>query len=136
MTIHHSDTALQRDTGLDGLATRVLDGAFAVHRGLGPGLMECVYEACLCHELGKAGIPHLRQLRIPITYDGTEIDADLRLDLLVDRRLIVEIKAVEALVPIHTAQVLTYLKITGHRLGLLINFNTTLLKTGIKRIAL
>jgi GxxExxY protein len=127
---------MKAQTDLDLLASRVLDGAFAVHRALGPGLLESVYEVCLCHELQKAGIRHLRQVKVPIFYDGAELDAELRLDLLVESCLVVEIKAIEILATIHMAQMLTYLKITGHHLGLLINFNATLLKTGIKRVVL
>ena len=134
--VHRGGAAARRDDDLDGLVTSVLDGAFAVHRELGPGLLESVYEACLCHELRKRGIPHRCQVMVPIRYDGTNIDAGLRLDLLVDERLIVELKAVESLAPIHTAQVLTYLKITGHHLGLIINFHVPHLRDGIRRVIL
>jgi GxxExxY protein len=118
------------------IASAVMDAAFRVHRALGPGLLESVYETCLCHELRKAGIPFQHQLHLPIVYDGLRLDAGLRLDLLVDESLIVELKAVECLLPLHEAQLLTYLKLTNKRLGLLFNFNTTLLKDGFKRIVL
>lgn len=118
------------------LATQVLDGAFAVHRALGPGLLEGVYETCLCHELSKRGIQHQRQVAMPIVYDGISLETGLRLDILVDNCLIVELKAVEKTIPLYAAQLLTYLKLTHIRLGLLINFNVPVLKGGIRRIAL
>jgi GxxExxY protein len=114
----------------------VLDAAFRFHRTLGPGLLESVYEACLCHELRKLELPFQRQLVIPIVYDGLRIDAGLRLDLLVDDCVIVELKAVESLTPLYDAQLLTYLKLANQRLGLLLNFNVSLLKDGVKRIVL
>lgn len=116
------------------LARAVLDAAFAVHSKLGPGLLESVYEKCLAIELAKAKVRHCCQARAPIEYDGHTIDCDLRLDLLVGDQVVVELKAVELLLPIHEAQLFTYLKITGCRLGLLINFNVPHLKDGIKRI--
>lgn len=117
-------------------AEAVVDAALAVHRSLGPGLLESVYETCLAHELQKRGRAVQRQLSLPVFYDGIRLDAGLRLDLVVDGCVVVEIKAVEQLLPVHKAQVLTYLKLTGHRLGLLVNFNSPLLKYGIRRIAL
>jgi GxxExxY protein len=114
----------------------VVDAALTVHRALGPGLLESVYEVCLAHELEKRGVRVLRQIALPVLYDGVRLDAGLRLDMLVDDCLVVELKAVEQILPVHHAQVLTYLKLTGHRLGLLINFNTPLIRDGIKRIAL
>jgi GxxExxY protein len=115
---------------------RLLDVAFLVHRNLGPGLLESVYETCVCHELTKLGISFQRQLVLPIAYDGLLIDAGLRLDLLVAEEVIAEIKAIETVLPVHEAQLMTYLKLTGKRLGFLINFNVPLLKSGIKRIVL
>ncbi len=117
-------------------AAAVVDAAFAVHSALGPGLLESVYEVCLRHELEKRDRHVQRQVSLPVVYDGVRLDAGLRLDMVVDRCLIVEIKAVEQLLPVHKAQVLTYLKLTGHRLGLLINFNTQLIRHGIRRVAL
>jgi GxxExxY protein len=117
-------------------ASVVVDAAFAVHKVLGPGLLESVYEACLAHELAKRGVRFERQVTLPVEYDGIRLDAGLRLDLLVERCLVVELKSVLDLMPIHEAQLLTYLKLTGHRLGLLINFNVPLIRDGIKRIAL
>ncbi len=115
-------------------AREVVDAAIQVHRSLGPGLLESVYEVCLCHELGKRNVPFERQLSLPVVYDGVRLDAGLRLDILVAGCVVIELKAVEKLIPLHEAQLLTYLKLTGHRLGLLINFNSPLLKDGLQRI--
>ena len=120
----------------DEVAKEIVDSAFKVHRELGPGLLESVYETCLEHELGKRGLEVRRQVSFPVIYDGERLDAGLRLDLLIEDRVIVEIKAVENHKPLFEAQVLTYLKLTQKRLGLLINFNVALIKNGIKRIAL
>ena len=114
----------------------VVDASYRIHSRLGPGLLESVYESCLFYELTNKGLQVRRQTLVAIKYDDIEIDAGLRLDLLVNDCLIVELKSVESILPIHHAQVLTYLKLTGHRLGLLIDFNVPLIKTGIKRIAL
>jgi GxxExxY protein len=114
----------------------VLDAAFEVHRRLGPGLLESVYEVCLCHELAKRRISFQSQVSLPVLYDSIRLDAGLRLDLLVEDQLVVELKAVEKLIPLHEAQLLTYLKLSGKRLGLLLNFNTALLKDGVKRVVL
>jgi GxxExxY protein len=118
------------------IAKATLDAAFAVHKALGPGLLESVYEVCLCHELSRRGIPFRSQVSLPVVYEGVRLDAGLRLDLLVEESVIVELKAVEKHNPLFDAQLLTYLKLTGHRLGLLLNFNVVLLKDGIKRIVL
>lgn len=120
----------------DAVARQVVDAAFAVHKNLGPGLLENVYEVCLVHELKKRGLAVQQQIALPIYYDDIRLDAGLRLDLLVNQAVIVELKAVEKLLPVHKAQALTYLKLTGHRLALLINFNVPLIKDGIERIAL
>lgn len=119
---------------LDRLAKVVVDASFKVHMELGPGLLEGVYEVCLAHELVKRGLKVERQLALPVLYDGVKIEAGLRLDILVGDKLIVELKAVENLQPVHKAQVLTYLKLSNRRLGMLINFNVPLIKEGIKRI--
>lgn len=121
---------------VDAVARQIVDAALAVHRFLGPGLIESVYEVCLCYELSQRGVSFESQLSVPVHYKGIRLDADLRLDLLVEGCVIVELKAVEKLLPIFEAQLLTYLRLTGKRLGLLINFNVPLLKDGIKRIAL
>jgi len=118
------------------LAKAVVDAAFKVHTALGPGLLESIYEACLVHELRKRGIPVETQVKIPVVYDGVKLETDLRIDLIVDKRLLVEVKAVDEMNRVFKAQVLTYLKLTGLRLGLLINFNVTLIKNGIERVIL
>lgn len=118
------------------IASQIVDAAFKVHKVLRPGLLESVYEACLCHELTKRGIPFRRQLELPVVYDGIRLDAGLRLDLLVNECVIVELKAVEKHNSLFEAQLLTYLKLTGYRLGLLIHFNVELIKNGIQRIVL
>ena len=121
---------------LSALSGEVIDAAIKVHRHLGPGLLESVYERCLCHELLCRGIPFKSQLAIPILYEGIVIDSGLRIDLVVDGKLIVELKAVERLIPLHASQILTYLKLSSLRLGLLLNFNVPVLRDGIKRLAL
>ena len=121
---------------LNRLSGRVVHAAYRVHETLGPGLLENVYEVCLVHELTKMGINSERQVPLPVIYDDTKLDAGFRIDVLVERQLVVELKAVEALLPVHQAQVLTYLKLSGHRLGLLLNFNVAVLKDGIRRVIL
>ena len=118
------------------IAKAIIVSAFRVHSSLGPGLLESVYETCLAYELKKRGLKFLRQIDLPITYDDQRLNSGLRLDLLVEDTVIVELKAVEILKPVHEAQILTYLKLSGKRLGLLINFNVTGLKSGIRRFAL
>ena len=116
------------------IAAAIVDAAFKVHSTLGPGLLESVYEACLCHELRQREVPFQSQVALPVIYDSARLEAGLRLDLLVANQVIVELKAVETMVPLFDAQLLTYLKLTGLRLGLLINFNVRLIKDGIRRI--
>ena len=123
-----------KDDETERLAAELVDAALKVHRNLGPGLLESVYEACLCHELFLREIPFKRQVSVPIIYEGVTLDAGLRLDIVVADRIVVEIKAVERLIPLFDAQVLTYLKLTRMELGLLINFNVSLIKNGIRRI--
>lgn len=120
----------------DPLSNRVIGLAIEVHRHLGPGLLESAYEACLAHELHAAGIACERQKDLPVRYKGLELDCAYRIDLLVDGALVLELKSVERLLPIHEAQLLTYLKLTGVRTGLLINFNVPFLKDGLKRMVL
>jgi GxxExxY protein len=120
---------------LDDVGECILGCALKVHKAFGPGLLEGVYEACLAHELRKAGQAVGRQLIMPIVYDGLALDAGYRLDLLVADRVVVEVKAVEKLADIHRAQLLSYLRLGGYRLGYLINFNVVLLKDGICRVA-
>ena len=123
------------DNEIDRLAHAVIGAAIEVHRLLGPGFLESVYEAALCAELTLRRIPFTRQQMIAISYKG-QIVGESRLDLLVGAGLVVELKAVEAIAAIHSAQVISYLKITGFQLGLLINFNVPVLKDGIKRVVL
>src|SRR5262249_9334944 len=118
------------------IGAAVLDAAFQVHRNLGPGLLESVYQACMRRELSKRDIPFEFEQSLPIEYDGVSLETGLRLDLFVARSIIVELKAVEKLIPLYEAQLLTYLKLTGTRLGFLINFNVQLLKDGIQRMVL
>lgn len=114
----------------------VVDAALAVHKALGPGLLESTYEICLAHELERRGFTVLRQVGLPVVYDEVKLEAGYRIDLMVEGDVIVEIKSVEAIAPVHEAQVLTYLKLSERRLGYLINFNVALLKQGIKRMIL
>jgi GxxExxY protein len=124
------------DSEVEKLAQIVVDAAFKLHSTLGPGLLEGVYEAFLSHELRLRGLKVEKQVLLPLTYEGMTLDAGLRLDLLVEDRLVVELKAVEALLKVHQAQLKTYLKLSGHPLGLLINFNVPLIKDGIERVIL
>ncbi|HUW56327.1 MAG TPA: GxxExxY protein [Planctomycetota bacterium] len=118
----------------DRIAAAVVDAAYHVHAALGPGLLESVYEACLCHELKKRGFSFKTQVAVPVVYDGVKLDAGLRLDILVADCVIVELKAVEKTNPLFEAQLLTYLKLSNHRLGLLVNFNVPVIREGIRRI--
>ena len=120
----------------DETAKAIVDCAFKVHSTLGPGLLESVYEACLVYELEKRDLSVDRQVNVPVMYDGRRFNTGLRLDLLVDDCVVVELKAVEKLLPLFNAQLLTYLKLSDKRLGLLINFNVPVIKDGIKRFAL
>lgn len=117
------------------IADGVVDAAFLVHRHFGPGLLENAYEVCLAHELISTGFNVERQVALPLVYRDVKLDAGYRLDLWVERKVIIEVKAVEELHPVHMAQMLTYLKLTGNRLGLIINFHSTLLKNGMRRVA-
>lgn len=137
--MNHQGTKTPREAisvEVDQVATQIVDAAFSVHTKLGPGLLESVYEICLTHELERKGLKTLRQLTLPIFYDDLSLDSGLRLDMLVNDSVVVELKAVEKILPIHYSQLLTYLKLSGHRLGLLINFNSPLIKDGITRLAL
>lgn len=121
---------------LDAIARSIVDCSFKVHRTLGPGLLERVYEACLCYELENAGYQVDRQVLVPVIYGGLTFDEGFRLDLLVENSIICEIKAVEKHNAVWEAQLLSYMKLSGKRLGFLINFNVPLLKAGIKRMIL
>ena len=121
---------------LNQITAATIGAAMEVHKELGPGLLESVYEVCLAYELQQRGLKVKRQTPLPVRYQGIDLDCGFRLDLLVEESVLVELKAVEKLQPIHEAQVLTYLKLSGCKLGLLINFNTKVLKDGIHRLAL
>ncbi len=114
----------------------IIGAAIEVHRVLGPGLLESAYEECLCRELALRGVPFERQQPLPVNYKGLALDCGYRLDLLVSRLVVVEIKAVDKLLPIHEAQLLTYLRLGDWKVGLLINFNVPILKEGIRRCVL
>ena len=118
------------------LTERVIGLAIDVHRILGPGLLESAYEECLCSELRRAGISHVRQKPLPVIYKDVQLDCGYRMDLVVDGQLIVEIKTVERVLPIHEAQILTYLRLSGCKIGLLMNFNSVRLKDGLRRFVL
>lgn len=136
-----SQQAREEHQGIQALSSRlervgraIIGAGLQVHRELGPGLLESSYEHCLCYELAKEGLPFRRQVSLPLRYDGQDLDAGYRLDLLVDERVIVEVKSVEALSRLHEAQILTYLKLSGHRLGYLLNFNVPMFRQGIRRV--
>ena len=120
-------------TGL-ALSQRVIGLAMEVHRHLGPGLLESAYEQCLCYELQRADIAYQRQVSVPVSYKGVQLDCGYRMDVLVERELVREIKATEKLIPLHEAQLLSYLRLANMRVGLLMNFNSILLKDGIRRM--
>jgi GxxExxY protein len=115
------------------LTYRIIGLAMRVHRRLGPGLLESVYHRCLCHEFAQAGVPFRQQVRLPIRYDDIEIESGYQADIVVGGEVILELKAVEHLTPLHDAQLLTYLRVSSCRIGLLINFNTVSLTDGIHR---
>jgi GxxExxY protein len=116
------------------ITERVIGAAMKVHTALGAGCLESTYDACIRYQLTKDGTAFKHQLRLPVLYDGVQVDAGYRIDFLVENCVIVELKAVEKLLPLHTAQVLTHLKLSGHQVGLLINFNVAHLRDGIKRV--
>ncbi len=115
------------------LSSAIIGAAIRVHRELGPGLLESAYEACLAHEFACQGLPFKRQVALPVRYRGIEVDAGYRLDMVVADAVVLELKAVESLLPIHEAQLLTYLRLSGYSVGLLMNFNVPRLRDGIVR---
>ena len=119
---------------LNRVTSQIIGSAIDVHRALGPGLLESAYEACLAYELAQRGLNVEQQKPLPVIYKGVSLDAGYRLNLLVDRSVVVELKAVESLNSLHKAQLLSYLKLSGLKLGLLINFNVQVLKNGIQRV--
>jgi GxxExxY protein len=134
--LNHKDTKDTKDARerSDHLSNEIIGAAIEVHRALGPGLLESVYEECLARELTLRGLHIRRQVAVPLEYKGGRLECTYRLDLVVEDLVVVEIKAVDRLEPVHEAQVLTYLRLTGRWLGLPINFNTPLLKNGIRRL--
>lgn len=141
--MNHRDTETQRGTqrvpipsAVNEISGVVVDAAFHVHQTLGPGLLESVYEQCLEYELADRGLDVKRQVQVPLVYKELQFDCGFRIDLLVNDEVVVEVKAVEVVLPIHLAQILTYLKITENRVGLLINFNQTKIKNGVHRLVL
>ncbi len=118
----------------DKLSREIIGAAIEVHKYLGPGLLESAYEECLCRELSLRDLPFERQKAVPVEYKGVKLDCGYRLDVVVDKLVVLELKAINALESIHDAQLITYLKLTGLKLGILINFNVPVLKNGIKRI--
>jgi GxxExxY protein len=118
------------------LTEKIIGAAIEVHKTIGPGLLESAYEECLAHEMRIRGLNFERQVPLPVVYKGVTLDCGYRLDFLVERAVVVELKAVESLQPIHEAQVLTYLKLGGWTVGLVINFNVPVLRDGIKRVVL
>ena len=116
------------------MSEAVIGACVEVHRRVGPGLLEAVYERCLCHELGLRGIDFARQVTVPVVYKGLELDATYRIDLVVEKKLIVELKSVEKLLPVHYAQLRTYLRVSGIYAGLVVNFNVALLRQGLRRL--
>jgi GxxExxY protein len=122
-----------RDDVPNDLTEAIIGAAIAVHRTLGPGLLESTYEACLVHELRERGLETERQKPLPVDYHGVHIDCGYRIDLLVENQVIVELKAVDRVLPIHEAQILSYVRLSKYKVGLLINFNVKLLRNGIRR---
>src|SRR5258706_11850641 len=135
MNTHHGDTEARRVIGLlsEALTEGIIGAAIEVHQQLGPGLLESVYEECLCQELRLRNVPFLAQVKLAIIYKGLKTNGKYRIDLIVADEVVVELKAVERLLSVHEPQLLTYLKLTGKRVGLVINFNVPILHRGIMR---
>jgi len=130
---HALSTGDEKDSA-NKITSEIIGAAIEVHKVLGPGLLESAYEECLCHELGIRGVAFKRQVPLPMEYKGIKLDCGYRLDLVVEDRVIVELKSVNKIDPIHKAQLLTYLRLKRARLGLIINFNVAVLKDGVRRI--
>jgi GxxExxY protein len=135
MNTHHRDTEARSSSGLlsESLTEAIIGAAIDVHRQLGPGLLESVYEECMSEELRLRGVPFKCQVELPVVYKGPETSGKYRIDLVVGDEVVVELKAIERLLSVHEAQLLTYLRLTGKRVGLLINFNVSVLHKGIMR---
>ncbi|HEY1933808.1 MAG TPA: GxxExxY protein [Acetobacteraceae bacterium] len=129
----HKDTKTAQSGVFMRVSGQVIGLAIEVHRQLGPGLLESAYEECLCQELREAGLPFAQQVALPIIYKGRRLSFEYRMDIVVEPGLVLEIKSVARLLPLHEAQLLTYLRLSGHRVGLLMNFNCPVLKDGIRR---
>ena len=132
-TAHHGDTEARRKLVLEDLTEQILGAAIEVHKQLGPGLLESAYEECLCHELHLRGISFKRQVPLSVHYKGLKLDCGFKLDIVVEDSVILELKCVEKVLPIHEAQWLTYLKMTGKKVGFVLNFNVAALSRGIVR---
>ena len=117
------------------ITENIIGSAIKVHTALGPGLLESTYKVCLVHELSKLGLTAYSEVALPVVYDGIRLDAGYRIDILVENTVIVELKSVERILPIHEAQIISYLRLSGKKIGLLINFNVRLLRDGIRRLA-
>ena len=131
--IHHGGTETRRKLILEDLTQEIIGAAIEVHRELGPGLLESACEECLYHELHLRGLTFERQVPLPVLYKGLRLDCGYRLDVVVENAVVLELKSVERVLPVHEAQLLTYLKLTGKRVGFIINFNVPVLKDGIVR---
>ena len=127
-------TSVPRLSRLNQLTEQIIGAAIEVHRQTGPGLMESVYEECLCYELSQLGLAFQRQVHLPLSYKGINLDCGFKMDLLVEDSVVLELKTVDQLLPVHSAQLLTYLKLSGKKVGLLINFNESVLTKGLKRL--
>jgi GxxExxY protein len=136
MVADHRGTEAQRSEELatrDPLTEKIIGYAIEVHRTLGPGLLESAYEECLCYELSQNGLAFRRQVPLPVVYKGVRLDCGYRLDVVIADKVVVEIKAIEKLLPVHDAQLLTYLKLSGFRTGLLLNFHSPVMREGVRR---
>jgi GxxExxY protein len=131
---NNAETAETRSVVENVLTDQIIGCAIEVHRTLGPGLLESVYEECLCYELSRIGLRFERQVHLPVTYKGIKLECGHKLDLVVEDSIVLELKAIDELAPIHQAQLLTYLKTSNKKVGLLINFNVQFLKNGLKRV--
>jgi len=131
--IHHGGTETRRKLVLEDLTEQVIGAAIEVHKVLGPGLMESAYEECLCHELHLRGISFERQVSLPVEYKGIKLDCGYRIDVVIENAVVLELKCVERVLPVHQAQLLTYLKIAHKPVGFIINFNVPVLARGIYR---
>jgi GxxExxY protein len=131
--VHHGGTEARRKLVLEDLTQEIIGAAIEVHRVLGPGLLESAYEECLCHELNIRGISFHRQVPLPVEYKSVKLDCGYKLDILVEGGVILELKCVDRISPVHEAQLLTYLKLSGKRVGFILNFNSAVLTKGLVR---